>query len=46
MAGFRKEALTGHYGFVRAAMEQMQAEGLGFRVARPSGLDRTFEPKY
>jgi TRAP-type C4-dicarboxylate transport system substrate-binding protein len=46
MAVFQKEALTGYYGFVRAAMDEMEAGGVEFWVAPQSERDRIFDPKY
>lgn len=46
MAELQTEALTGYYGFVRTAMEEMKEQGVEFWVAPQSELERIFDPKY
>lgn len=46
MDAFQNEALTKYYSFVRAAMEEMRAEGVEFWVAPQDQRARIFAPEY
>lgn len=46
MQKLQHEALTGYHDFVRAAMLDMEKQGVTFWVAPKSERDRIFDPKY